>query len=140
MRFAALREGVWTRPDNLPTESAPAEAWRAANAQCAWWSGRPDDDPVALADALFASGEWARRAIALEVHLAAVTSALAEAPDGALAGAFVAGAASLAHLRADPLLPDELVSDASAGAALRRAYTAYEAEFSQALRGWFLER
>jgi phenylacetic acid degradation operon negative regulatory protein len=143
MRFATVREGVWTRPDNLPTESAPAEAWRAADSQCTWWSGRPDDDPVALAAALFAAGEWARRAVALEAHLATVTSALAEtpeAPEGALAGAFVAGAASLAHLRGDPLLPDELVADASAGAALRRAYRAYEDEFSRALRGWFLER
>ena len=44
LRMGELREGVWTRPDNLPRASAPAEAWRVADAQCRWWSGRPDDD------------------------------------------------------------------------------------------------
>ncbi|MDQ1456621.1 MAG: phenylacetic acid degradation operon negative regulatory protein, partial [Actinomycetota bacterium] len=46
LRLGLLREGVWTRPDNLPRESAPADAWNAADAQCSWWSGSPDDDPV----------------------------------------------------------------------------------------------
>jgi phenylacetic acid degradation operon negative regulatory protein len=140
LRLGLLREGVWTRPDNLPRESAPADAWNAADAQCSWWSGSPDDDPVALAAKLFASGEWARRATALAARLHEVTTALADTPDAALAGAFVAGAASLAHIRSDPMLPEELVADAPAGVALRRAYGAYEDEFSKALRAWFLER
>ncbi len=53
VRCAELREGVWARPDNLPRESAPPESWRVVDAQCAWWSGRPDADDAALAAALF---------------------------------------------------------------------------------------
>ena len=41
--------------------------------------------------------------------------------------------------RADPLLPPELVADASAAVALRTAYRTYEAAFSAALRAWFLQ-
>ncbi len=39
--------------------------------------------------------------------------------DGSLADGFVAGAAALAHVRADPLLPSELGPSAAAGDALR---------------------
>ena len=38
-----VREGAWTRPDNLPRASAPAESWRVVDEQCSWWSGRPDE-------------------------------------------------------------------------------------------------
>jgi phenylacetic acid degradation operon negative regulatory protein len=138
VRCAPLREGVWTRPDNLPRASAPAESWSIVDAQCLWWSSRPDDDPVALAAKLFDSARWSQRAEMLTKRLSVVTRALAHSDDGALADGFVAGAASLAHIRADPLLPHELVADASAGDELRRTYRTYEATFSQALRAWFL--
>ena len=139
LRYAALREGVWTRPDNLPRASAPAEWWAAVDAQCDWWTARPDADAVALAGELFEHAPWAARAGALTVQLEDVTRALsATAPaEGALAEGFVAGAASVAHIRADPLLPPEL-ADARPGDALRRAYRAYEAAFSARLREWFL--
>jgi phenylacetic acid degradation operon negative regulatory protein len=138
VRYAPLREGVWTRPDNLPRASAPAESWKMVDAQCLWWSGRPDDDPVALAGELFDSARWSPRAEMLTKRLIVVTRALADSDDGALADGFVAGAASLAHIRADPLLPHELLVDASAGDELRRIYRTYEAAFSKALRAWFL--
>jgi phenylacetic acid degradation operon negative regulatory protein len=137
VRCAPLREGVWTRPDNLPQASAPAESWKIVDAQCLWWSGRPDGDPVALAAELFDSVRWSQRAEMLTKRLS-VVRALAHSDDGALADGFVAGAASLAHIRADPLLPHELVVDASAGDELRRMYRTYEAAFSKALRAWFL--
>ncbi len=140
LRLGLLREGVWTRPDNLPRASAPTDAWNAADAQCSWWSGTPDDDPTVLAATLFASEEWARRATALTTRLSDVTTALVDAPDATLADGFVAGAASLAHIRSDPMLPEDLVPGARAGTALRRAYGAYEDEFSKALRAWFLGR
>jgi phenylacetic acid degradation operon negative regulatory protein len=138
LRCAPLREGMWTRPDNLPRASAPAESWKIVDAQCLWWSGRPDDDPVALAAALFDSAGWADRAGRLTSRLAGVTHALAGSDDGALADGFVAGAASLAHVRADPFLPRALAADPSVGDALRRAYRTYEVAFSNALRAWFL--
>src|SRR4051812_36382177 len=54
VRMAEVRAGMWARPDNLPRASAPDDAWRVADAQCAWWTAEPDDDPAALAEDLFA--------------------------------------------------------------------------------------
>ena len=137
LRFGALREGIWTRPDNLPRESAPAESWKLADAHCGWWSGRPDGDPVELAAALFESDGWSRRADALEERVGDATRALEAGDEGALADAFVTGAAALAHIRADPMMPPDLVADSSAGTTLRTAYRSYEEAFSHALRAWF---
>jgi phenylacetic acid degradation operon negative regulatory protein len=140
MRYGELREGVWTRPDNLPRASAPVESWAVADAQCAWWSGTPDEDGPALAARLFDEQRWSKRARTLTGGLDAATRALQPGEDTSIADAFVAGATSLAHLRADPLLPRELTSDPSAGAGLRAAYGAYEAAFAAALRSWFRTR
>ena len=137
MRYAPLREGVWTRPDNLPRASAPSESWTIVDAQCLWWSGRPDDDPAELAVRLFDSADWAQRAGTLAQLLTVVARALGDADDSALADGFVTGAAALAHIRADPMLPNELMVDRSAGDELRRAYRTYEEAFSRALRAWF---
>jgi phenylacetic acid degradation operon negative regulatory protein len=144
LRYAPLREGMWTRPDNLPRAAAPPESWRVADTQCSWWSGRPDADPHALAAELFDPAGWAQRGLHLVERLRSVTTALA-APGEAglerpLADGFVAGAASLAHIRADPMLPPALAGDGTAATALRRAYRTYEDAFSLALRSWFSER
>jgi phenylacetic acid degradation operon negative regulatory protein len=139
MRFATLREGVWTRPDNLRRESAPAEAWAVADAQCSWWSGAPADDAAALATGLFDPSGWSRRGEMLVARVLVVTRAFVGADDRSLAEGFVTGAACLAHIRADPLLPPEL-ADVSVGVALRAAYRTYETAFSAALRLWFVER
>jgi phenylacetic acid degradation operon negative regulatory protein len=137
LRMAELREGMWTRPDNVPRASAPADAWDVAHAQCTWWTARPDDDPVVLAATLFDPAEWAGRADRLRVRLDRVTAGLDHAPERRLAEAFAAGAAALAHVRADPLLPAALGPSTDAGDELRVAYRAYETEFSGALRAWF---
>jgi len=139
LHYASLREGVWTRPDNLPRAAGPAESWRVADAQCSWWTGRPDDDAAEQAEKLFDSAGWSQRAEMLHGRLASVTRELGADTD-ALAVGFVTGAAALAHVRADPLLPRELVADAAAGNALRSAYRAYEVAFSEALRAWFGQR
>jgi len=136
LHYASLREGVWTRPDNLPRASGPAESWKVADAQCLWWTGRPDDDPAPRAAELFDSDSWSLRAEMLVGRLQEVTRELRSDTD-ALAEGFVTGAAALAHVRADPLLPRELVHDAAVGDALRSAYRGYEAAFSKALRAWF---
>jgi phenylacetic acid degradation operon negative regulatory protein len=136
LHYGSLREGVWTRPDNLPRASGPAESWKVADAQCTWWTGRPDDDPAAQASELFDSAGWSQRAEMLIGPVRDVTRDLRSDTD-ALAVGFVTGAAALAHVRADPLLPRELVADAAVGDALRTAYRAYEVAFSKALRAWF---
>jgi phenylacetic acid degradation operon negative regulatory protein len=140
MRYRELREGAWTRPDNLPRASAPVESWTVADAQCEWWSGRPDRDGAELAARLFDEEAWPERARSITQSLHAATRALDSDDEPSIADAFVTGAASLAHLRADPLLPRELTADAAAAGELRAAYGAYEAAFSGALRSWFRTR
>ena len=138
LRMAELREGVWTRPDNLPRAAAPGEAWDIAGAQCAWWRGEPDGDAERLASALFDPAGWAQRARRLRTQLGRVTEGLDDHAAGdRLADAFPVGAAAVAHLRADPLLPPELGPSTDAGDALREMYQAYEAAFTTALRAWF---
>jgi phenylacetic acid degradation operon negative regulatory protein len=137
MRYAELREGTWTRPDNLPRASAPVESWMVADAQCEWWSGRPDEDGATVAARLFDGARWSERARVITERLDAATRALDPDEDATIADAFVAGAASLAHVRADPLLPRELTTDPSASEELRGAYGGYEKAFSGVLRSWF---
>lgn len=136
-RFAELREGVWTRPDNLPRESATEDTWSVIDAQCARWRGRPDDDPEPLATTLFATAPWTQRAASLTKRLTTAAQGVGRGGERALADAFAAGAAGLAHIRSDPLLPPELGASAAAGDALRSAYEAYEAAFAPALQAWF---
>jgi phenylacetic acid degradation operon negative regulatory protein len=137
VRLAELREGVWTRPANLPRAAAPAEAWAVIDRQCAWWTARPDGDARRLADDLFAPRAWAARAAILADRLRGHCDALARGGEDALASGFVAGAAALAHVRADPLLPDPLCPVPWPGDDLRTAYHAYQAAFAAAVRDWF---
>jgi phenylacetic acid degradation operon negative regulatory protein len=139
LRYAELREGVWTRPDNLPRASGSAESWAVAEEQCRWWRATPDEDAAALAESLFDARAWTAGAKRAARQLNAATKALARASDRVLADAFVAGAGAVARIRSDPLLPDELGAGAAAGDELRGEYRRYEAAFVPALRGWFRE-
>src|SRR6478609_1810652 len=118
-RLAEWREGVWLRPDNVDVDESP---------YCEWLDARPDADAVALADRLFAPARWSGEA-----------SRLVDA-EVALAPAFLAGAAAVRHVRADPLLPDELVPQPWPGDALRAAYVAYQREFASVARAWFRDQ
>ena len=137
LRMVELRDGVWSRPDNLPRRAAPADAWDVADAQCAWWTGRPD--PESLVDVIqgFGADEWAARARALRDRLQASTAALDGADGATIADAFTVGAAALAHVRGDPLLPAELCGRDWPGGALRDAYGEYRSAFAGAVRDWF---
>ncbi len=140
LRLGELRKGLWVRPHNLPRAAAPPEAWTIADEQCMWWTGRPDDDPRALVAQLFDPARWTQRATMLRGRLARVTSGLESAGDRNLAAAFEVGAAALAHIRVDPLLPPELGPSARAGEELRAAYRPYERAFSRVLHAWFRSR
>jgi phenylacetic acid degradation operon negative regulatory protein len=136
LRMVEVREGVWSRPANLPRAAGPSDAWATADAQCAWWSARPAVDDDRLAARLFAPSAWAARAELLRARLVASTVPAGGAGHE-IADAFVVGAATLAHVRADPLLPTELVGLDWPGDALRAAYREYQAAFSGAVRDWF---
>jgi phenylacetic acid degradation operon negative regulatory protein len=133
VRYGELREGVWTRPDNLPPASAPAESWAIVDAQCAWWNGAPEEDPAPLAAALFAPAGWAARARVLHDKLEAVTESLDAGDHGALPPGFVVGASALQHARRDPLLPPQLLPPAWPGDDLRTAYRSFQTAFAASL-------
>jgi phenylacetic acid degradation operon negative regulatory protein len=137
LRFAELRPGVWTRPDNLPEGARPAGARRVADAQCGWWQARPEPDPRELVETLFDPAGWAREADELIAGLERTAARLGDGDDGLVADAFVVGATALVHVRSDPLLPAELLPDAWPGARLRDAYRDYRAAFAGAAAAWF---
>ena len=97
----------------------------------------PEQDAVALAAHLFDPAAWATRARALRDHLEVATESLARAEAADLAHAFEVGAAALAHVRADPLLPPALCAQPWPGHALRDAYAQYQRSFGRAVREWF---
>jgi phenylacetic acid degradation operon negative regulatory protein len=137
LRCAELREGLWVRPDNLPDEANPAEARSIAAAQCEWWTGQPEADPLVLTERLFAPTTWAGRADELVHRLGDVTGRLRAGDAGLEASAFLTGAAPLVHVRADPLLPDALLPSGWPGTALRSAYQDYRGAFGDATASWF---
>lgn len=138
LRFAELREGVWLRPDNLPRDAGPDDAWSVADRQVEWFGGaRPDEDGGALADRLFALDGWRDRGAALSDRLHDATGALADGDGDALPDAFVVGAAALQHVRSDPLLPGALLPDDWPGDELRRGYVDYQRAFVAATAAWF---
>jgi len=136
-RYVEVREGCWTRPDNIPRESAPEEQWAIIDAQCSWWNGRPEGDERQMVDELFAPKEWAERARELLDGLVDVTAGLHSGERDNLADAFVAGAATLQHIRNDPLLPRELLPGGWPGRELRSAYGKYQRAFSVSAGEWF---
>jgi phenylacetic acid degradation operon negative regulatory protein len=136
LRMGELREGAWSRPDNLPRAAAPKDAWDIARKQCAWWTATPDDDPVALARRLFDLAGSAKKCTRTADVLERATARAGDDPQR-LAEAFAAGATALQLIRVDPLLPTELMPDGDPGDELRAAYRAWEREFADALQAWF---
>jgi phenylacetic acid degradation operon negative regulatory protein len=130
-RLAEWREGVWLRPDNIELDESP---------HCEWLDARPDSDPVDLAAHLFAPARWSAEAARLITALDAATQGLTEDAEAALAPAFLAGAAAVRHVRADPLLPDEIVPAPWPGDDLRAAYVEYQRAFAAVARNWFRDQ
>ena len=126
LRFAEYREGLWCRPDNVPRVSAPESTWMVAEAQCTFWTGRPDSDAHEVAQRLFDADSWAARADDLVLRLGDATTSLRAPSDDDLAESFVAGAAALAHIRHDPLLPTALCPRPWPGTELRTSYRRYQ--------------
>ena len=128
-RYAELREGVWTRPDNLPGERPRAPG-------CEWIKGE-FADPVAMAAGLWDLDGWAARARELQATVESWTPRLVEEGVAVLAPTFVVSADVLRHLQADPLLPRELLPAGWPGESLRVAYEAFDAAFTRAWRDWY---
>ena len=125
LRLAELHDGVWLRPDNLLGRPS-GEAALVVAEQCRWLSANPDDDPVTLAAELWDLGAWSRRARTLLVRLSEGQQELEAGGPQALTSGFLASAAVLRHLQADPLLPPQLLPDDWPGTSLRQRYDAFD--------------
>ena len=119
LRLAELREGTWLRPANL-TRTRPGTVVR----QCTFLSGRPEEDPVALAASLWDLRGWASKARRLGEALNGAT---------AIAERFTLAAAVLRHLVDDPLLPPSLLPQDWPGPGLREDYERFKTDFEQLL-------
>jgi phenylacetic acid degradation operon negative regulatory protein len=128
-RFAELREGVWTRPDNLPGDRPDAPG-------CEWIKGE-FAEPREMAATLWDLDGWADRARELLAEVEGWTPRLVDEGVAVLAPTFVVSADVLRHLQADPLLPRELLPDGWPGEALRRAYDGFDAAFRRVWRDWY---
>jgi phenylacetic acid degradation operon negative regulatory protein len=119
-RFAQWREGVWLRPDNLARAVSVPPA-----APVRWLEAQPHDDPAALAGELWDLAGWAARGEALLAAGPEEPGDLVAAEPEWSAAVFAAAAATLRHLRTDPLLPDSLLPPAWPADRLRARYARY---------------
>ncbi len=130
LRLAELREGVWLRPANLDPDRLP-EARAVVAAQCRTFTARPDEEAAALAARLWDLDGWADAAVGHERALDELAPQLGADPE-VLRPAFLALAATLRHLQADPLLPAALLPDDWPGPALRRSHDRADVAFKAA--------
>jgi phenylacetic acid degradation operon negative regulatory protein len=137
LRLAELREGVWTRPDNLDLERLP-EQRAVLLGQCALLRTEPQNpSPADLASSLWDLAGWSAVAHHLRRRMAGVVDALEAGDTDALAPGFVLSASVLRLTQADPLLPAELLPPDWPGPSLRADYERYDAAYQTLLRDWF---
>lgn len=111
LRLGELREGVWTRPDNL-RRRFPATLDPVVRR----FTGRAEHDPDALAHDLWDLPAWSTRARALHDHFTASTDPAVR---------IAAAAAIVRHLLTDPVLPPQLQPPDWPADTLRATYTHY---------------
>ncbi len=128
-RYAELREGVWTRPDNLPGDRPTAPG-------CEWIKGE-FAEPKAMAATLWDLDGWAVVGRALHQELESWTPRLRDEGVAVLGPTFIVSADVLRHLQADPLLPRELLPADWPGVALRSAYKTFDAAFRSVWTDWY---
>jgi phenylacetic acid degradation operon negative regulatory protein len=99
--------------------------------------GRLDSGDVRTLVDQFAVDEWARRARGLEATLDDTVGGLVgDSADTTFARAFYALAATLQHVRVDPLLPAAMLPRDWPGARLRSAYRNHQARFDGVVSNW----
>ena len=126
-RFAELRPDIWMRPANLP--APPPEEGRVTT------SGPIDrSEPERLARRLWNLDELAATALDLERALDAITELDGE---HSIPQRFSTAAAVLRFLRAEPLLPPEIVGTDWPVDRLRDRYAETEAALQRDLRSFF---
>jgi phenylacetic acid degradation operon negative regulatory protein len=128
LHLAEQREGLWLRPTNVELALPAAVASRSYR-----YTAIPDGDPRRLATTLWDLRGWARAAERLRRRLGALGPELDRGADSALAPGFILSAAVLRHLRADPLLPAELLPPRWPGGDLRAEYDPWDTAYRRVL-------
>ena len=128
-RFAQWREGVWLRPDNLGRDVALPD-----DAPVRWLAAEPHDDPANLAGELWDLAGWAARGETLLSAGPEEPGDLVAAEPEWAAAVFAAAAATLRHLRTDPLLPDPLLPAGWPADRLRARYARYLSAIQRLVR------
>jgi phenylacetic acid degradation operon negative regulatory protein len=122
LRFAEMRDGVWVRPTNLvaPESNGRFTVWRAELAT---------EDPLVLAERLWDLPGWESDARLLCDAMASKPDAVSVDDVAELRDRFMLSAAINRHLRADPLLPPELLPDDWPGSGLRHGFERFYTDF-----------
>lgn len=133
LHFAEIREGVWTRPDNLDPARLPVPR-AVIEQQCALFRGARSDMAAASVASLFSIADWSRDATRLiramddELKAAAMDERETKA---ALTHQFALSVAVVRHLQRDPLLPSALLPQDWPAPDLRRVYRRFDSAFKQ---------
>lgn len=131
-RYSEMREGVWVRPANLPSD---AEVTHLVSE--GWQSGTIVFDQQPDVHQLWPLAEWHDRAEGLRTALGELLPPLENGDRSHLARGFVIAAAVLRHFRADPLLPPALLPDGWSGPHLRRDYDRFDEAYRRVLQEFF---
>ena len=128
LHLAELREGVWTRPDNLDPDRLPGSR-AVLDRQCVRFRGAASDLPPDAVRSLFGLDGWAHDAR----RLTAAMDAELDAADGSPAYLFLLSIAVVRHLQLDPVLPAALLDADWPADDLRRSYHRFEEVFNRRL-------
>jgi phenylacetic acid degradation operon negative regulatory protein len=123
LHLGELREGVWTRPDNLAADRL-AHTRAVVAEQCVQFRDATTDLSRAAVDGLFGIVDWAhtarRLAASIDDELAAATAG--DDPGELLTFRFLLSIAVIRHLQLDPHLPDALLPSEWPAERLRAGY------------------
>ncbi|MDH3679465.1 MAG: PaaX domain-containing protein, C- domain protein [Acidimicrobiia bacterium] len=130
-RLGEVRDGVWTRPDNLGRAVLAEIGWATVGVLTV--DGEPGWDVGDLWDL----DDWRGQAAGLRTEVARLTPGLEAGDEELLARGFVVSAAVLRLFQRDPLLPDELLPADWPGDSLRADYDRFDLAYRAVLKGWF---
>ena len=134
LHFAEIREGVWTRPDNLDRQRLPGSR-AVLDRQCVQFRGAESTLTVEAARSLFLVEQWSTDAERLTVAMDDEPAGEDEGDElaAALTYRFSLSIAVVRHLQQDPLLPAALLPDGWPAARLRSTYRRFERAFQRRL-------
>ena len=132
LHLAEIREGVWTRPDNLDPQRL-RRSRAVLDQQCLHYRHATTNINIESITTLFQLGPWAHDARRLtDAMTNELDPTLGDATD-TLAYLFTLSITVVRHLQLDPQLPAELLPNDWPAAVLRNTYRHYDAAFKRRL-------